>query len=224
MGIFDWLFGRDRKKDDVGDSKELEAIATLKKQLNNMEIKGNKLQRQVGEQKDLAKNMLKIGNKIGAREALVRSNVYLQKYNQLSNSRLNLQTLIDNISDATDAKELVSAMKIGNQVVSEMISEVETEDLEKTMIEMEENRDRVDIMNETLADTTAIETNMSMEFTEGIDEQLAALEMEISGELPDIKDKEIENIGESEEREKEEENQEAKENLESEEKGMDETE
>ena len=135
-----------------------------------------------------------------------------------------MQTLIDNISDATDAKELVSAMKIGNQVVSEMISEVETEDLEKTMIEMEENRDRVDIMNETLADTTAIETNMSMEFTEGIDEQLAALEMEISGELPDIKDKEIENIGESEEREKEEENQEAKENLESEEKGMDETE
>ncbi|NDB30708.1 hypothetical protein EB155_14425, partial [archaeon] len=187
MGFLDWLFGRDRKKDDIGDSKELEAIATLKKQLNNMEIKGNKLQRQVGEQKDLAKNMLKIGNKIGAREALVRSNVYLQKYNQLSNSRLNLQTLIDNISDATDAKELVSAMKIGNQVVSEMISEVETEDLEKTMIEMEENRDRVDIMNETLADTTAIETNMSMEFTEGIDEQLAALEMEISGELPDIK-------------------------------------
>ena len=65
---------------------------------------------------------------------------------------------------------------------------------------------------------------MRMEFTEGIDEQLAALEMEISGELPDIKDKEIENIGESKEREKEEENQEAKENLESEEKGMDETE
>ena len=32
MGLMDWLFGRDRKKEEVVESKELEAIATLKKQ------------------------------------------------------------------------------------------------------------------------------------------------------------------------------------------------
>jgi len=184
MGIKSWLFGKDRNGGTKKD-KQQEAIATLKKQLNNMEVKGKKLQRQAEEQKLMARKMLKSGNKAGARQALTRSNIYLQNYNKLQNTQLNLQSQIDTIQNATDTVELVQAMKVGTEVVGNVMGEVDAMDVERTMAEMEDQRDQLDMMNEALADTTGIEMTLDGDFADSIDDQLAAMEMEIQGDLPE---------------------------------------
>ena len=108
MGIKSWLFGKDRKSGD----KETEAIAQLKKRLNSLEIEGRNVLRKADEDKQVAKAMLKQNNKIGAKQALTRSGLYMQKYNQIQNMSLNLSTQVDTISTAKSAAATVKALKI----------------------------------------------------------------------------------------------------------------
>jgi len=184
MGIRSWLFGEDRKGNSKKE-KEQQAVATLKKQLNNLEVRGKSLRRQADEQKQMAKQMLKEGNRTGAKQALTRSNIYLQKYNKIQNMSLNLQTQIDTISETKATAETVKALQESTGVVRETFEEISAVDVERTMAEMEDQRDQLDMMNEALADTTSIEMGLDMEFSENIDDQLAAMEMEMQGELPD---------------------------------------
>jgi hypothetical protein len=183
MGIKSWLFGKDRGKGEGDD--QTEALATLKKQLNTLEVQGKNLRRKSEEQKTLARQMLKEGNKIGAKQALTRSNIYLQKYNKLENMKLNLSSQIDVIQEAGGYKETQK----GTKAVDRIMEDVTPLDVERTMAEMEDQRDRLDMMSESLADTTAIEMNLEGDFMDNIDDQLAAMELEIQseahGDLPE---------------------------------------
>ncbi len=186
MGVKSWLFGKDRDKGD----KETEAIAQLKKRLNSLEIEGRNLLRKAEEQKAVAKSMLKQGNKIGAKQALTRSSLHMQKYNQNQNMSLNLSTQIDTISSAKSAAATVKALKVGSKVVETTLEEVSPEDVERTMIEMDDQRDRISMMNEALSDTTSLEMDLDGEFVDSIDDQLAALGIEMQseshGNLPEV--------------------------------------
>lgn len=185
MGLKDWLFGKDRGSGDAKKDKQQQAIATLKKQVNTLEVQGKKMQRQADEQRELAKTMMKNGNKAGAKQALTRSKLYLQKLNRTQNMMLNLQSQIDTIQDATSTVEVVGAMKVGTQVVGDVMADVDAMDVEATMVEMEDQRDRLEMMNEALADTTSIEMGLDGDFADSIDEELAALELEMQGDLPE---------------------------------------
>ena len=103
----------------------------------------------------------------------------------MQNTQLNLQTQIDTIENATDTVELVQAMKIGTEVVTGVLSEVNAVDVERTMAEMEDQRDQLDMMNEALSDTTGIEMTLEGDFADSIDDQLAAMEIEMQGDLPE---------------------------------------
>lgn len=178
MGIKSWLFGKDRKSGD----KETEAIAQLKKRLNSLEIEGRNALRKADEDKQVAKSLLRQNNKIGAKQALNRSALYMQKYNQIQNMSLNLSTQVDTISTAKSAAETVKALKIGGQVVEAALNEVTPQEVERTMVEMDDQRDRIAMMSEALADTTSLEMDLDGEFADSIDEQLAALELEVQSE------------------------------------------
>lgn len=183
--VKNWLFGRDSKS---SSNKEAEAIASLKKRLNRLEVQGKNLQTKANEQKIMAKKMLKQGNKSGAAQALKRSNLYMQKYNQIQNVSLNLTTQIETISEAKETAETVSALKIAKTVVDESLNAVSAEDVERTMLELDDQREQVAMMSESLADTTGLEMDLDEDFGE-IDDQLAALELEIQseahGDLPE---------------------------------------
>lgn len=187
MGIKSWLFGKDRE--DEGQDKEAEAIAKLKKQLNALEVEGRNLLRKSEEQKKVARQMLQSGNKIGAKQALTRSNLYMQKYNQIQNMSLNLSTQIDTISSAKSTAETLDALKGGSQIVEETLEKVSPVDVERTMAEMDDQRDRISLMTESLSDTTSLEMDLDGEFADSIDDQLAAMELEMQseshGDLPD---------------------------------------
>ncbi len=185
--IKDWLFGKDKKSKA---NKEAEAIALLKKRLNRYEIEARNLQTKAEEQKALAKQMLASGNKAGARQALMRSNLYMQKYNNTQNMMLNLHTQIETISNAKETAETVKALKVGSDVVEEALGEIGEMDADRIMIELEEQRDRLNVMNEALSDVSGLEMELEGEFADNIDDQLAALELEMEaskhGTLPEV--------------------------------------
>ncbi|RMG32849.1 MAG: hypothetical protein D6732_12895 [Methanobacteriota archaeon] len=184
--IKDWLFGKDKKSTK---NKEAEAIALLKKRLNKYEIESRNLQSKAEEQKELAKKMLASGNKAGARQALMRSNLYMQKYNNTQNLMLNLHTQIETISSAKETVETVKALKVGSDVVETSLGEISEMDADRVMIELEEQRDRLSVLNEALSDVSGLEMELEGEFADNIDDQLAALELEMEaskhGTLPE---------------------------------------
>lgn len=179
MGIKDWLFGKDKKG---SKDEKAEAIQKLKKQLNSLEVEGRNLIRKSDEQKSVAKSMLRSGNKIGAKQALTRSSLYLQKYNQVQNMSLNISTQVDTISTAQSTAETVEALKIGSQVVEDSLAQVSPVDVERTMTEMEDQRERIGFMSEALSDVSGLEIDLDGEMVDAIDDQLAALELEMESE------------------------------------------
>ncbi|MHA2098781.1 MAG: Snf7 family protein [Candidatus Kariarchaeaceae archaeon] len=179
MGIKDWLFGKDKKG---SKDEKAEAIQKLKKQLNSLEVEGRNLIRKSDEQKTVAKSMLRSGNKIGAKQALTRSSLYLQKYNQVQNMSLNISTQVDTISTAKSTAETVEALQVGSQVVEESLAEVSPMDVERTMAEMEDQRERIGFMSEALSDVSGLEVDLDGDMVDAIDDQLAALELEMESE------------------------------------------
>ncbi len=179
MGIKDWLFGKEKKGQT--DNKA-EAIQKLKKQLNSLEVEGRNLLRKSDEEKTAAKSMLKSGNKIGAKQALTRSSLYMQRYNQVQNMSLNLGTQVDTISTAQSTSETVSALKVGSEVIEETLTQISPVDVERTMLEMEDQRERISFMTDSLADVSGLEVELDGEMVDAIDDQLAALELEMESE------------------------------------------
>ncbi len=183
----DWLFGKDKKSTK---NKEAEAIALLKKRLNKYEIESRNLQQKADEQKALAKKMLASGNKAGARQALMRSKLYMQKYNNTQNLMLNLHTQIETISTAKETVETVKALKVGSDVVETSLGEISELDADRVMVELEEQRDRLGVLNEALSDISGLEMDLEDDFADSIDNELAQLELEMEAEkhgtLPEV--------------------------------------
>ena len=185
MGIKDWLFGKEKKGQT--DNKA-EAIQKLKKQLNSLEVEGRNLLRKSEEEKTAAKSMLKAGNKIGAKQALTRSSLYMQRYNQVQNMSLNLGTQVDTIATAQSTTETVQALKVGSEVIEDALTQISPVDVERTMLEMEDQRERISFMTESLSDVSGLEVDLDGDMVDAIDDQLAALELEMEsdshGDLP----------------------------------------
>jgi len=93
--IKNWLFGKDKPKDT-------ESIAKIRRVINKYTLQSRRLTQQSDEQKDIAKTMMKSGNKAGAKQALMRRQLYLKKLNETQNKILNLQGMIESISEAKD--------------------------------------------------------------------------------------------------------------------------
>ncbi len=181
--VKNWLFGKKRKED-------ADALATLKAQQNRLQAEARNLERQSDEQKVLAAKMLQAGNKAGARQALIRRQVFMKRLNTVHNTAMNLQAQIDSIQTATSTAETVKAMELGTKVVGEKIKTVSPERTERVMDSVMEQRDQIEMMTEALSDPSLSEGILDFEDDAAIDEQLAQLEAEMdlgkTTSLPDV--------------------------------------
>lgn len=183
MGLKEWLFGKKR-------SDDAEALAVLKAQINRYEHEARNLERQADEQKLIAAKMLQSGNKSGAREALKRRAIYMKRLNIVHNMLMNLQAQVDSIQTAKSTVETVKAMEIGTKVVDSQLKTVSPEKAETVMDKVVMQRDQLDMMTETLADTSLAEGVLDLDDDLAIDAQLAELEAEqqlgATSSLPDV--------------------------------------
>jgi SMC interacting uncharacterized protein involved in chromosome segregation len=71
---------------------------------------------------------------------------------------------------------------VGSQVVEGSLAQVTAMDVERTMAEMEDQRERIGFMSEALSDVSGLEIDLDGEMVDAIDDQLAALELEMESE------------------------------------------
>ena len=83
-------------------SSSTETKAKLKRTINQMEVKVKNYQRQGTEQYELARQLLKTGNKPGAQQALKRRELYLTQISSTHSKIANLQRTIDTVDISAD--------------------------------------------------------------------------------------------------------------------------
>jgi len=181
--VKNWLFGKDKPKDT-------ESIAKIRRVINKYTLQSRRLTQQADEQKIIARDMMKGGNKAGAKQALMRRQLYLKKLNETQNKILNLQGMIESISEAKDVAETTHAIKDGVVVIEDTLKNVSPADTERAMFEMQSSMEKVSFASEALSDTSFSETELDLDMEDMIDQEMKELEMELSlgqvDELPDV--------------------------------------
>ncbi|MFX0172362.1 MAG: Snf7 family protein [Candidatus Hodarchaeota archaeon] len=167
-------------------SSSTETKAKLKRTINQMEVKIKNYQRQADEQYELARTLLKSGNKIGAQQALKRRELYLTQVSNTHNKIANLQRTIDTLDISADNVALTETLEQAQVAIDSNIASASPEKTEEVMMGLESSIEMVSDMEEALTDSSLTEIGMDVEVDDRISQQMAELEAELaSGLLPD---------------------------------------
>ena len=159
-----------------------ETKAILKRTINQMEVKIKNYQRQADEQYELARTLLKSGNKLGAQQALKRREQYLTQVTNTHAKIANLQRTIDTLDISADNVTLTETLAEAQKAIETNIAAASPEKTEEVMMSLEDSIEMVSDMEEALTDTTITEIGMDVEADDRVAQQLAELEAEIAGE------------------------------------------
>ncbi len=181
MGIKGWLFGNKNRKPP-------ETVAALRGVINRYIIRTRGLRRQSDEQRALARDMLRDGNKVAARQALLRRSLYMRELNNTYNKTMNIQRVIDAIRSAQDNIVMAGALKQADDVIRVSLRDAAPERIEEIMMSVEDSIEQVSYTDEILSDTSMSESGLVEDELTALDSQLEALEAELlleeKGELP----------------------------------------
>ncbi|MFX0085699.1 MAG: Snf7 family protein [Candidatus Hodarchaeota archaeon] len=166
-------------------SSSTETKAKLKRTINQMEVKIKNYQRQANEQYELARTLLKSGNKQGAQQALKRRELYLTQVTNTHNKIANLQRTIDTLDVSADNVTLTETLAQAQIAIDSNVAAASPERTEEVMMALEDSIETVADMEEALTDTSITEIGMDVEADDRISMQMAELEAELaSGSLP----------------------------------------
>ncbi|MHA2306040.1 MAG: Snf7 family protein [Candidatus Hodarchaeales archaeon] len=166
-------------------SSSTETKAKLKRTINQMEVKIKNYQRQANEQYDLARTLLKSGNKQGAQQALKRRELYLTQVTNTHNKIANLQRTIDTLDISADNVTLTDTLAQAQVSIDANVEAASPEKTEEVMMALEDSIETVADMEEALTDTSITEIGMDVESDDRISMQMAELEAELAtGSLP----------------------------------------
>lgn len=144
-----------------------------------MEVKIRNYQRQTDEQYELARTLLKAGNKPGAQEALKRRELYLTQVTRTHSKIANLQRTIDTLDISADNVTLTETLASAQVAIDSNIASASPERTEEVMMGLESSMEMVADMEDALTDTSITEIGMDVEADDRISQQMADLEAEL---------------------------------------------
>jgi hypothetical protein len=165
-------------------SSSTETKAKLKRTINQMEVKIRNYQRQSDEQYELARTLLKAGNKPGAHEALKRRELYLTQVTRTHSKIANLQRTIDTLDISADNVALTETLASAQVAIDSNVASASPERTEEVMMGLESSMEMVADMEDALTDTTITEIGMDVEADDRISQQMAELEAELASGVP----------------------------------------
>ncbi len=166
-------------------SSSTETKSKLKRTINQMEVKIKNYQRQSNEQYDLARTLLKSGNKQGAQQALKRRELYLTQATSMHSKIATLQRTIDTLDISADNVALTETLASAQIAIDANVEAASPERTEEVMMALEDSIETVADMEDTLTDTSITEIGMDVEADDRISMQMAELEAELtSGTTP----------------------------------------
>jgi len=165
-------------------------VAVLRRTINKLNVTATKYKRQSDEQRVMAKEFLKAGNKVAAKQALMRRQLYLKQMNTTYNKVFNLQRTISALETAGSNIDVANAMEEADVAIQDALKAASPERIEKTMLRSQEGIERISMTDEILGDTSFAESELDFEEESGLDAEMEALMGELSieseTELPDI--------------------------------------
>lgn len=161
-------------------SSSTETKAKLKRTINQMDVKVKNYQRQSDEQYELARQLLKSGNKAGAQQALRRRELYLTQISSTHSKIANLQRTIDTLDISADNVALTETLEQAQVAIDGNIAAASPERTEEVMMALEDSIEMVSDMEESLTDTSITEIGMDVEVEDRVSMQMAELEAELS--------------------------------------------
>jgi hypothetical protein len=142
------LFGK--KKNQVSTFQPAEAIQKLQTTLTLLEKREQHLEIQVANFKKDAVNALKNKQKSKALYNLKKSKIYEKQMTSIFNTKLNIETQIAAISQASINNDTISAMKIGRDVLVQSEKTIDPEKVADVMDELEEKLVGIDEVAEAM--------------------------------------------------------------------------
>ncbi|MFX0091079.1 MAG: Snf7 family protein [Candidatus Hodarchaeota archaeon] len=164
-------------------TKATETVANLRKTINNFTLKSQSLKRMADEEQDLAKTLLRDGNRSGAAQALKRRKMYLGELNATHSKVANLRRIISTIRTTQDNVTLTKALGEADKVIQTSLREASPEHTEELMTRLEDSIEQASYVDEALSSTEITEIGMDVDDLEDIENQLESLENEIRMEL-----------------------------------------
>ena len=170
------LFGKKDKgggkaKQDIAGQTTLnldQKIKDLELKISNIETKTNALQ-------DEAKAKLRAGDKAGAKRILGKKKKMVEQIKQYEGAMAMMEEQKMMLDSASQMKDVVSAIKQGNQAVKDATKGMSVEDLEQMKDDMDEIKAGQDELNDFFKD-------YADQDQEGVDEELEQLQADMAKE------------------------------------------
>ena len=162
--------GGKTKQDNAGQTTLMldQKIQEQELKLNNLETKTNALQ-------DEAKAKLRAGDKAGAKRVLAKKKKYVEQMKTIEGAISMMEEQKMMLDSTLQMKDVMSAIKQGNQVIKEATKGMNVEDLEQMKEDMENIKADQEELNDFFKD-------YGEQNTEDVDEELDKLEEEMAKE------------------------------------------
>ena len=163
--------GKKAPKPDKNEQTQLMLDQKIKEQelrLNNLETRTNALQ-------DEAKAKLKAGDKAGAKRILAKKKKLVEQIKQIEGAMAMMEEQKLMLDNTLQMKDVMSAIKQGNQAVKEASKGMSVEDLEDMKEQMDEVKADQEELNNFFKD-------YADENQEDVDEELEQLEQQMAEE------------------------------------------
>ena len=172
---FSKLFGKKGKGDKPKQDKNEATTLMLDQKIQEQELKLNNLETKTNALQDEAKAKLRAGDKPGAKRVLAKKKKYVEQMKTIEGAIAMMEEQKMMLDSTLQMKDVMSAIKTGNQVIKEATKGMNVEDLEQMKEDMENIKADQEELNDFFKDYG--DQNM-----EDVDEELDKLEEEMAKE------------------------------------------
>ena len=161
-------------------SKSRETVAELRKQASDIKIRAKALKRLSDEERGMAKDFLKDGNKGAAEKALMRRKHYQADLASLMSKAALINQVIESIAKAESNAKLLKALNSAKVDLDKTASSTQLEHSEEIMSGLEESMENVDAIDERMRESIILDDEL--------DSDLADVSSEMNMLMSEIKE------------------------------------
>lgn len=151
-------------------SKSRETVAELRKQSSDIKIRARALKRLGDEERSMAKDFLRDGNKAAAEKALIRRKRYQTDLGGLMSKAAMINRIIESIAKAEQNEKLLKVLSASKTLLDKTASQTRLEQAEEIMTGLEMSIENVNYIDERFAESSLLDDEMDVELADVSDE------------------------------------------------------
>lgn len=168
-------------------SKSRETVAELRKQSSDIKIRARALKRLGGDERSMAKDFLRDGNKGAAEKALFRRKRYQSDLSSLMQKAAMVNRVIEAIAKAEQNDKLLRVLQASKTILDKTASSTRIENAEEIMMGLETSIENVDYIEDRFGESALLDDDMDYEMADVADEMnnlMAEIENETAKPSP----------------------------------------